>query len=82
MAKGTKSLTKIVCISIFFLILEHLQWKAAEKEGIKKLFTDIEQFFFKKELFGKEHYQRLQLIRANWLQLFQLSVHETFVENE
>lgn len=46
MAKGTKSLTKIVCISIFFLILEHLQWKAAEKEGIKKLFTDIEQFFF------------------------------------
>lgn len=61
MAKGTKSLTKIVCISI----LEHLQWKAAEKEGIKKLFTDIEQFFLKKELFGKEHYQRLQLIKAN-----------------
>lgn len=64
MAKGTTSLTKIVCISFFFLILEHLQWKAAEKEGIK-LFTDIEQFFLKKELFGKEHYQRLQLIKAN-----------------
>lgn len=31
----------------------------------RKLFTDIEQFFFKKELFGKEHYQRLQLIKAN-----------------
>lgn len=64
MAKGTTSLTKIVCISIFFLDSGPTMESCGERRN-KKLFTDIEQFFLKKELFGKEHYQRLQLIKAN-----------------
>ena len=53
MAKGTKSLTKIVCISIFFLILEHLQWKAAEKEGIENCLQILNSSFLKKSCLVK-----------------------------
>ena len=57
----------------FFLDSGALTMRSCREKRNKKLFTDIGQFFLKKELFGKERYQRLQQIKANWLRLFQLT---------